>query len=311
MKILLTNIGRRTYFIDFLLEINEEYNVQIYLTDTSQHTAGFWVSDKVIRIITTRVSGNEDLYLEELLTICKENKIDIIIPLMDFEIPLLAKNKDLFLEIGTTIIISDYNLVNALLDKKETAILCNRSGLNYPKIYRSRDEMNFPLIKKMRLGSGSVGLEVINSSVALNTKNQAFIFQEFIKGDEYNVDVFNSLNGEYVTHVVKKKIEMRAGETDKAEIVDGVFFEKFAKKISNSFKHIGNMDIDFIIDSSNKIWFIDFNPRFGGGYPFTHTAGCNFIKYIVNDYLKKDKIYIEEPNLGVFMKGIEVFKMKH
>ncbi len=267
MNLLLTNIGRRTYFIDFLLEINEEYNLQIYLTDTSQNTAGFWVSDKVNRLITTRVSGNEDLYLEDLLTICKENNIDIIIPLMDFEIPLLAKNKDRFLEVGTTIIISDYNLVNVLLDKKETAILCNKCGLNYPKIYNSKAEMNFPLIKKLKLGSGSVGLEVINSSSALNTKDQSFIFQEFIKGDEYNVDVFNNLNGEYVTHVVKKKIEMRAGETDKAEIVDGVFFDKFAKKLSKFFKHIGNMDIDFIIDSSNKIWFIDFNPRFGGGYP--------------------------------------------
>ena len=61
-----------------------------------------------------------------------------------------------------------------------------------------------------------------------------------------------------------KKISMRSGETDKAEVIYDRRFNELAQKISAVFKHIGNLDVDFIIDNFNDIYFIDFNPRFGG-----------------------------------------------
>ena len=77
---------------------------------------------------------------------------------------------------------------------------------------------------------------------------------------------------------------MRSGETDKAETIYSKKFTKIAKKISSIFKHIGNLDVDFIINSNNQIYFLDFNPRFGGGYPFTHLAGFDYLKTILELY---------------------------
>ena len=77
---------------------------------------------------------------------------------------------------------------------------------------------------------------------------------------------------------------MRSGETDKAEVIYSRKFEDLAKRISNSFKHIGNLDCDAIINKNGTVFFLDFNPRFGGGYPFTHLSGYNFLKSIIESH---------------------------
>ena len=79
-----------------------------------------------------------------------------------------------------------------------------------------------------------------------------------------------------------------------------------AKKISKKFRHIGNLDCDAIINKKGDIFFIDFNPRFGGGYPFTHVAGLNFIKLIICILLKKKMTIPTKPKLIKASKGLAI-----
>ena len=45
-------------------------------------------------------------------------------------------------------------------------------------------------------------------------------------------------------------------------------------------------------DSKGKIYFIDFNPRFGGGYPITHLSGFNYLSALLNMSIG-NKIYFK------------------
>ena len=73
---------------------------------------------------------------------------------------------------------------------------------------------------------------------------------------------------------------MRAGETDIAEIVDEPEILTEITRLGKITKHIGNMDIDvFLVDG--KPYILEMNARFGGGYPFSHMAGCNLPKALV------------------------------
>ena len=46
------------------------------------------------------------------------------------------------------------------------------------------------------------------------------------------------------------------------------------KCLGENLKHVGNLDCD-ILEQDGKYYVLELNPRFGGGYPFSHEAGAN------------------------------------
>ncbi|MEJ2664554.1 MAG: hypothetical protein P8107_11015, partial [Spirochaetia bacterium] len=129
MNVLFTNIGRKTYLLEYALELQKKYNLKIFVCDTSRQTAGFHVSNKIECFITPRVLDDEEKYAEILLKKCIDNNINIIIPLMDFELPVLAQKKRLFREKKIEIIISDYTVIQNCLDKEKNYLFCRQNGI--------------------------------------------------------------------------------------------------------------------------------------------------------------------------------------
>ena len=111
-----------------------------------------------------------------------------------------------------------------------------------------------------------------------------FIYQKFHNAQEYGVEILNDLNGNFLHFTVKKKIAMRAGDTDRAIIVNPKRFKNLAKTISKNLRHVGNLDVDFLL-IKEKIYVLDLNPRFGGGYPLSYSAGANFPKMLIQEYI--------------------------
>ena len=144
IKVLFSNAGRRTYLIKYIFDlIKSGYKIKVCVSDTSNKTATFWVNKDIKKLITPRVTTNENDYVENLLEKCVKEKINLIIPLMDYELPVLAKNQDRFLKIGTKVIISSQEIVNTLLDKKLTEEFCLKKKIKYPKSYYSLNNFNF------------------------------------------------------------------------------------------------------------------------------------------------------------------------
>ena len=109
---------------------------------------------------------------------------------------------------------------------------------------------------------------------ASTDKECCLIAQEKVTGTEYGLDIVNDLAGRHVTTFVKRKLAMRAGETDKAVTVSHPALEAVGRRIGEALRHIGNLDCDVFVDGE-RFWVLELNPRFGGGYPFTHRAGAN------------------------------------
>ena len=310
MRILFSNSGRRTYLVEYCCDlIRQGYKLQLYVSDTNYATPTFYINRKIKKIITPHVKNNEKKYLSAILKVCKQNKIDLLIPCIDNELKILSKNKIKFKKIGTTVLVSNYELISNLVDKKKTEKYCFINKIKYPKSYYNLKTFNykFPILKKEIQGSSSEGLEILKDKNDLKKLNfNKNILQKIIKGVEINLDILNDLNGKYLHSCAKLKLAMRAGETDKARILNQKKYTTLCRNISKKLKHIGPIDIDVIEDKKNNIFFIDFNPRFGGGYPFTHLAGCNYIKAIIDIFLKKKKNRIKLPKKIVGMKGISL-----
>jgi len=80
--------------------------------------------------------------------------------------------------------------------------------------------------------------------------------------------------GRYVTTFVKRKLSMRAEETDRAITVDDPVLSALGETLGRRLGHTGNLDCDvFVGDGEPAV--VELNPRFGGGYRFSHAAGAD------------------------------------
>ena len=113
--------------------------------------------------------------------------------------------------------------------------------------------------------------------------DEGLMVQEFLDGLEIGADVYiDMISGEVVSIFTKKKLKMRAGETDKSvSFKDDKLFsliEKFVKEAG----YRGQIDID-IFDINGEYYISEVNPRFGGGYPHAYESGADHMKFIVNN----------------------------
>ncbi len=299
MNVLLSCSGCRNYLIDYF-KTALAGSGEVFACDSNPDAVSLQEADRVF--IMPRTSDPE--YFDRLLAICKQHQVGLLISLNDLELPLIAQHRDRFLEIGTFPMISDPETIDLCFDKWKTYQFLLQNHIPTPKTYLSLDdaraaivsgELAFPLVLKPRWGTGSIGIEfpqddeelelayrlvkkrlgrTILASVSSNDPDHCILIQEQIIGQEYGVGAINNLNGQYVSAFVKRKLSMRAGETDRATTIRNPEIVQIAEKISRTLKHIGNLDCDMFA-GSNGYCVLELNPRFGGGYPFSHVAGAN------------------------------------
>ncbi len=299
VNILLTSVGRRSYLVQYFKDALEGLG-KVHVANSSEISPAFNVAD--YSVVTPLIY--QDTYIDFLLEYCKENKISAIISLFDIDLPILSKNKKKFLEIGTSVIVSNSKVIDLCNDKWATYEFLIDNGFNAPKTFNTLESavekitegtLRFPLIIKPRWGMGSIAVYEAENIDELNilyakTKRNIFktylkyessineencvLIQEKLEGQEYGLDIINDLNGVYQNTIVKLKYAMRSGETDCAITVDNAKLKNIGENISTILKHIGNLDVDIFV-SDKGIYILEMNARFGGGYPFSHMAGVN------------------------------------
>ena len=57
------------------------------------------------------------------------------------------------------------------------------------------------------------------AQISATDSQRSILIQERLLGEEYGMDVINDLSGSYVCTFIKRKIRMRAGQTDQAVTV--------------------------------------------------------------------------------------------
>lgn len=335
MNILFTCAGRRTYLLKYFKE-NISEGDKIIATDMQLTAPAVQVADVKLQVPAVY----DPKYIDITLGICKQYNIDALISLNDLELPILAENKAKFEQIGVKVIVSSPEVIDICFDKYKTAQWTESIGLNAPKTYvtlasakdaLAKGEIAFPLFMKPRWGSGSIGLETIDDMEELDiyyhilmkkikksilatasVGDEYIMIQDKLTGQEFGLDVMNDLEGNNVAVSVKKKLAMRAGETDKAITVDLPEVREMGATIGRNLKHIGNLDVDIMQRANGDYCVLELNPRFGGGFPFSYEAGVNLPKAILQ-WLKGEKVdpKILQPKYGrLFSKNDYLMEIK-
>ncbi|MCG7562517.1 MULTISPECIES: ATP-grasp domain-containing protein [Pseudoalteromonas] len=305
MNILLTSVGRRTYLVEYFKEVLSSLGGVVHASN-SIDTYAIRQADRFT--ITPNIYSED--YIDYLIDYCKENEIDMLISLFDIDLPVLAKNKSKFANNGIQVVVSDQHVIDTCNDKWKTYEFLTQNDIITPKTFLNLEtalsaldekSLNFPLIVKPRWGMGSIGiykaenreeLAVFYKKVLNDIKNsylkfesqaaleESVLIQQAILGDEYGVEAINDLSANFVTSFVKHKIAMRAGETDQAVTLDNPHLAEIGQRIAEKLAHIAVLDIDFL-EQDGHFYVLELNARFGGQYPFSHLAGANIPKQII------------------------------
>jgi carbamoyl-phosphate synthase large subunit len=299
INVLLTCAGRRNYLIDYFRKALSGRG-EILAADAITSAPALQEADRAFKV--PPVTHPE--YIDVLLEICRGHRVRMLLSLNDLELPLLARQRERFLAVGTFPVVSSADVVDLCFDKWATREFLSRIGVSTPKTYLTfeevkrameQGEIRLPLAIKPRWGTASIGIEypesleelemawrlsqlrlmrTILSGPSASDRERCLLAQERLSGSEFGLDVVNDLQGRYVGTFIRCKLSMRAGETDQAVTVFHPQLERLGRQIGEALGHIGNLDCDVFVDGG-KCQVLEMNPRFGGGYPFSHSAGAN------------------------------------
>ncbi len=311
MNILILAAGTRNKIVQYFKRTFDGVGT-VVATDASTLGPAVYDADKYYIV----PSINEPGYIDIILDICKKEKISGVLSLIDPELSLLAANEEKFRAIGTTVIGSSYALCEMALDKmqmyewlKAHGYSCARSWMDKDAFFKAVDggELTYPVFVKPYRGSASISISKVFDKETIEllfAHEDDLMIQEFLNGQEIGADVYIDLiSGEVVSIFTKKKIKMRAGETDKAvSFKDEKLFgliEKFVKEAG----YKGQIDID-IFEINGEYFISEVNPRFGGGYPHAYESGCDHMKMILNNL----NGIVNENHIGEYEEGIYMMK---
>lgn len=311
MNILILSAGTRNKIVQyFVSELNG--SGKVIATDMSELAPAIYEADKYY-IVPKMTDQN---YLDIILKICEDEQVDGVLSLIDPELSFLANNKEKFESIGTVVVGSSYELCELSLDKfqmynwlLEHKYRCAKSYMDKELFYQDLENgvITYPVFVKPARGSASIAISKVYEKETVElllAHDDGLMIQEFLNGQEIGADVYiDMLSGEVVSIFTKKKVKMRAGETDKAvSFKDENLFELITKFVTEA-GYRGQIDID-IFEVNGKYYISEVNPRFGGGYPHAYECGVNHMKFIVNNLLnKKNGSYI-----GMYEQGYAMMK---
>lgn len=311
MNILLLSVGTRNKIIQYFKKAVDKNGI-VVATDMSELAPALYEADKHYIVPSMTEKG----YIDIILDICRKEQINGILSLIDPELSLLAEHVKDFAKVGTCVIGSSYELCEMSLDKWKMyqwlyahKYGCAKTYIDKNEFFKAVEmgEMSYPVFVKPVCGSASIAISKAEDRETVDllfSHSNGLIIQEFLKGREIGADVYiDMISGEVVSIFAKRKLAMRAGETDKAvSFKDAKLFDLIERFVSEA-GFTGQIDID-IFEIEGDYYISEVNPRFGGGYPHAYECGCDHMKLILNNLEGK----VNERNIGSYDDGVYMMK---
>tara|TARA_R110002020_G_scaffold99036_1_gene235320 strand:+ start:626 stop:1540 length:915 start_codon:yes stop_codon:yes gene_type:complete len=290
MNILLLSAGGPTAHgaIKSLRDI--DFDGKIVSVDSNPLSAGFYLSDSYYVIPKAFESG----YIDELLQIVEDENIDLILPTSSNDIVTISENSHLF---DCQLFMSDYEAINICSDKLKFYEKC-KDKFPLPKTSMDYHNIDYPLFAKPKEHSaGSRGISLcktIHNVNCLNTNKYKYIYQEYLPGMEYTIDVLCDMDSNPLAIVPRERLQTKAGISSKGRIVKNNFIEKSCFEICKFLKLKGPLCLQMKEDINGNPKFVEINPRLGGSSYFATLAGINFLEIIL-DLVNGKKPIINKP----------------
>ena len=274
-------------------------------------------------------------YVDNLLEICKAEKVDILFPGISDELISLSKRMKDFEAIGTIVSVSNQYSLEMCVNKLRLYEFLSNHNIQTPKFYpvhtleefeKGVQTIGYPFVLKKAVSTGSRGIRIVDpahsrADILFNEKPSSFfisyeelhstleevrelpemLLMEYLPGKEYSVDVLAEkgnvrlICGRYNT-VVNSSIPM---ESILAK--DDVAYD-YCGKVVQLLDFDGNVNFDFKYSNDGRPILMEINPRIGAGTVADNAGGVNMSYFRIKQLLGEDIPANIEIKYGTRMK---------
>lgn len=249
-------------------------------------------------------ADDKEQYVDRLIGICLEQKIDYIIPLTDAEIDVLNENRERFRNIAI-LCMSDYETIRMCRDKKKTADFLRQKEVcqvipSYGIEEIESGKINFPIVAKPIDGRSSQGLRIFREQEAEEwrrfyerIRGERYLFQPYITGNVVTVDVVRERNTNQCVALARRELlRTLNGAGLSVQVFRDSALEQSCVGIAKALDISGCVNFEFIETEDQTRYFLECNPRFSGGLEFSVMSGYDFV---INHLRCFEGVTIEAP----------------
>lgn len=304
INVLITAASRRVPLIQAFTQALERLGIvgHVITTDMNPFSPGLFFSDRHYIVPLT----TDPRYIPIIKSICFKERIHLLIPTIDDEIPLFGLHSHTFREMGVWVAVSRHRTGSLCADKHRTARFLDQRGIAAARTWLPShlefSALKYPLFLKPRCGRGSVGAHPIADEEELKFYLQKVddpVVQEFLPGREFTLDVLADFDGNLISVVPRERLVIRSGVTDRGKTWKSPSLISLGERAARALSIVGPANIQVMWnDPEAKVFEV--NPRFSGGIPLTIAAGADFPSWLVRMRLGR-KV---RPRIGEFSDGL-------
>ena len=265
-------------------------------------------------------------HISAILALCREQEIDVLLPVQHDEVIEVAKYKESFEQAGIRVPVPPYPLVELAVDKHRMAKLAKEHGISTPETYLVSEidlsdvepKIGFPLLTKLRSSTGQRGQKRVHDLAELQSHlrvllreypEDEIILQEHIPGTVqdtmYTVGLIYNHNYELRACVPLKKIRSRpftGGTAICTRAEDRRDVREMAVGLMNCLgSWEGIADVEIKVDPRDgQPKFIELNPRPWGSMYGAFVAGVDLPRLWVEVAMREDFDPIDDFKEGIY-----------
>lgn len=311
INVLLTSVGG-LIAPGIIKNLKAKGNFFIVGIDANDKAIGFNFCDDYYQV----PYGNSPKYLDKIISICDEKKIDVIIPASDEESLTLSKNRKEINRLGIKLLAPKFEAIEYSNDKGKMLSFLKKKNIEVPEYYLPKNikdfknavnKLGYPqkkVVLKPRKGRGGRGVRVLSDEADLLTSRYVneirlehvldniksysefpdIVLMEYLPGDDYSVDVLAD-RGETLFAVPRKRIKSLGGPSQEGIILENREIEKEVKEIIKAMELDNNINVQLKYSRENKPLIYEINPRISGTIGFNSAAGIPLLYYGIKKLL--------------------------
>lgn len=279
--------------------------IKIIAVDQNPLASGLFLADYGYVVPPT----NDDNFIHKLIKICTNHQVDVALPIFSADFPAFIKYKKILAQNSVRTYTVPQDSLETCWNKSRVIDHLKVIGIPCPETWIWEEALNkapllsYPLFMKRIQGTGTKDARIIQNRKDLEYwSGPDYIFQEYLKGEEYTIDIMSDLKGKMLTASPRKRLRVYGGLSVTGVTVRDDEMIEHSRRIVESLVLPGPSNVQCIKDEDGGMKFYDVNPRFAsGGLPLAVAAGINMPDILIKMLLGLEIPKNIRPKEGIYM----------